>query len=75
MHFMSRLEYDPNKGHILKKYSCNQVRTLQEDWKKDYRRTNHTDELIAKGSRDRSYESYCKSISNFLNKCDCKVKT
>ncbi len=52
-------------------YSCDEVRFLAESWKKKFRISNGTDEILKKGMRDKHYEHYCKDIDEFLSRCKC----
>jgi hypothetical protein len=48
--------------------TCEEVR----GWKAKFRKENHTDEILALGSKDRAYEEYCDMVDNILKDCECK---
>ena len=54
------------------RYSCTEVRELQESWKREFREKNETDKIFEMGLRDPYYERFCKHIDEFLDKCKCK---
>jgi len=55
-----------------KDYTCDQVRSSYEDWKKEFRDKNGTDGLLDSGRRDKAYEDFCEKIEDFLEQCKCK---
>jgi hypothetical protein len=70
---MKRLE-----NNVFAEYTCDQARELQEQWKKEFRDKNGTDEILSRKGwsedhkpRDRMYDNYCKNIDEFLEKCKC----
>ncbi len=48
-------------------YSCEEVRTLHEKWKEEFRLKNRVEEP----SRDLSYINFCRRIDDFLDNCNC----
>lgn len=55
----------------FEKYTCHEVRNLEEKWKSDFRKENGTDKLLEIGMKDRMYEEYCRGIDDFLEQCKC----
>lgn len=65
---------DGNSNVIAAKdFTCDEVRAHHEDWKKEFRDRNATDELLSVGIPDKAYEKFCKAIDDFLEKCECKI--
>lgn len=53
-------------------FTCDEVRNLHLQWKKEFREKNGTDQILAAGVRDRMYEEFVKSVDSFLyEKCKC----
>jgi hypothetical protein len=55
----------------FKDLTCSYIRENLESIKKKYRDDNGTDIVEAKGSIDRLYREYCKSLDKFFMQCDC----
>lgn len=55
----------------IEKFTCDEVRKLHLDWKREFREQNGTDEIMRDGGRDKVYEAFCGEIDDFLeNKCE-----
>ena len=52
-------------------FSCDELREIQHQLKKNFREKNNTDRIIQQGKKDRMYEEYCNQIDNVLNSCKC----
>ena len=48
--------------------SLEEFKNKIEEWKKEFREINKTDQIINSFGRDRSYERYCKELDDFLNR-------
>jgi len=65
---------DGNSNVIAAKdFTCDEVRASHEEWKKEFRDRNGTDELLSVGFKDESYEKFCNAIQDFLSQCKCKT--
>lgn len=58
----------------LQIYTCDEVKLLSDHWKTEFRIKNGTDHILNRGINDTCYESYCKSIDEFINQCECHLK-
>lgn len=66
--FILRRFEDINSSE-LSTYKCLtifDVYTTLEEWKKQFRIANKTDEVIKLSGRDKSYEKYCKELEKIL---------
>ncbi len=68
----SRYEETSN-GIILKRYSCEEVRSLRDQWITDFRRINKTD-VVERTRKDTAFEIYKKSIDEFIEDCKCNAE-
>jgi hypothetical protein len=65
-----RYEQDGNIVNV-KRYTCSEVRELNNQWKDEMRIKNQTDNVIKSGRKDKYYDDYCQQIDDFLAGCSC----
>ena len=52
--------------------TCDLVKENHLKMKEKFRKTNRTDELMRSGKIDKAYVEYCKSLDDFIAKCECE---
>jgi len=66
-------KYEKNGCAMIRSdFTCDQVRILHLDWKKEFRDKYQTDAVLAADLRDLSYERLCEEIDEFLSQCKCQ---